>query len=149
MLLEFEGQNTQKKRILQAYLNILLYRCQHWAVRDQSTSQDKSPVLELFQLLHKNIEKNFRSMHKVSDYTNALHATARQLNLATQRYVGKTVAQLIQDRLVLEAKRLLKFSGKPIGTIATELSFEDVAHFSKFIKQNTGLPPSEWQKVSY
>jgi AraC family transcriptional regulator, transcriptional activator of pobA len=145
MLLEFNNQHSQKKRILQSYLHIFLCRCQHWVEHEQP-QPEPSPAYTLWQRCRERIEQHFTEWHQVGAYAQALHVTARQLNHAAEKYEGKTVARLIQERLVLEARRRLRFTNDPIGQIAFDLGFEDVAHFSKFFRQHNGQSPSHWRQ---
>jgi AraC-like DNA-binding protein len=145
MLKEFANYSPQKKRILQSYLNIFLCRCQDWVEIQQVDPPEKTPLLDLFHQLQIAIEQNYASKHQVEEYAKILFVTARQLNNVAQKYAGKTLSQMIHERIVIEAKRLLRYSGSPIGVVAEQLGFEDIAHFSKFIKRHTGQAPSEWR----
>lgn len=145
MLREFEGHNAQKKRILQSYLHIFLCRCLHWFEQHQGTPLEKSPALELFQALQTTIELQYRRQHQVADYTKLLCVTPRQLNAVSQKFLGKTVAEMIHDRISMEAKRLLRYAGRSVSEVASDLGFDDLAHFSRFVKRQTGKTPREWK----
>jgi AraC-like DNA-binding protein len=57
----------------------------------------------------------------------------------------KTPSQLIQERIIVEAKRLLYYTDKSVKHITFELGFEDMAYFSNFFKKNMGLSPSDFR----
>ncbi len=145
MLREFDGQHSQKKRILQSYLHIFLYRCQHWLEEHEGNGLDKSPAADLFQAFQTQVELHYHDRHQVVDYTTLLFVTPRQLNATTQKFVGKSAMDMIQDRIALESKRLLIYSGRTVSDIAYDLGFDDLAHFSRFVKRETGRSPSEWK----
>lgn len=147
MIGELNNQNSQRKRILQSYLHIFLYRCQHWIEKQHGSEKTTGPSLCL--QLQISIEKHYKQLHQVADYAKLLFVTARQLNSAAQKHVGKHVAQLVQERLLIEAKRLLSFTDRQVGDIADSLGFEDLAHFSKFFKRLTGLSPTEWRQKQH
>lgn len=144
MLREFDSRNSQRQRILQSYLHIFLYRCLHWFETHQPPQGAAVP--DLFLQLQAGIEQHFRQWHQVADYARHLFVGARKLNQLSLKYAGKHVAQLIQERLLMEAKRLLRFTEHPVGNIADELGFEDMAHFSRFFKRYEGLSPSAWRQ---
>ena len=56
-------------------------------------------------------------------------------------------SQIIKDRLVLEAKRKLKFSNKTVREIAFELGFEDPAYFSRLFSKNAGVSPAQYRQL--
>jgi AraC-like DNA-binding protein len=97
------------------------------------------------------VEKNFRTKHTVAEYANILHTNSKSINELTQTFAGRTALEFIHERLLVEAKRVLLYSDKPVKQIAYELHFTDAAHFTKFFKQKTGQTPLEFKesKVGY
>jgi len=146
MMAVFESKSSQKKSVLQSYLNIFLCNCLDSYERQKPTSGQKSPALALFQQLQIAIEKNFRSIHDVAAYGDLLATSPRQINALCKKYAGISAVEFIHRRLALEAKRLLFYSDANISEIGFELGFEDPAHFSRFVRKSTGRAPSEWRK---
>lgn len=62
-------------------------------------------------------------------------------NKQVKKQLGKAPSQLIAERLILEAKRLLHLTHKSIKEIASELGFEDRFYFSRFFKKEVGVAP--------
>jgi AraC family transcriptional regulator, transcriptional activator of pobA len=60
--------------------------------------------------------------------------------------VGKTVAQLIDEQIILEAKRYLLATPNQVKDIAWDLGYEDVSYFIRFFKKHTGLTPDAFRK---
>ena len=60
--------------------------------------------------------------------------------------MGIPPGKLIHERLLLEAKRLLRYSDLPVADIADQLNFEDPSYFSRFFKKHTGFSPSEFRE---
>jgi len=54
--------------------------------------------------------------------------------------------QIIQERIIQEAKRLFYYTEKSAKEIALELGFEDAGHFSRFFKNQTELSPSDFKR---
>jgi len=146
MMAVYASNSSQKKTVLQSYLNIFLCKCLDSYEHQQPVSNQKSPGLAMFQQFQIAVEKNFRSLHEVAAFANQLLTTPRQLNEICKKYAGNSAVEYIHKRLALEAKRLLFYSDANINEIGFELGFEDPAHFSRFVRKNTGHAPSEWRK---
>jgi AraC family transcriptional activator of pobA len=82
-----------------------------------------------------------RPARKAALYARRLDYSPRTLNRATQETVGRTAKQYVDDRVVLEAKRLLAHSDITVAECASRTGFDDPANFSKFFRARTGLTP--------
>ncbi|GAA4557116.1 AraC family transcriptional regulator [Streptomyces collinus] len=87
------------------------------------------------------VEKNFARTRRVEDYAEALGYSSRTLSRATLASVGLGAKEVIDRRVVLEAKRLLAHSDQTAARIADRLGFSSATHFSKFFHQHTGQSP--------
>lgn len=109
-------------------------------VHPTATLTDDRKLLFDFQ---QNLDHEYSYNHTVSKYASGLHTTEKKLALITKKYLGLTPLQVIHNRLLLEAKRLLIFENNTHKEIAFSLGFDSPASFSLFIKNKTGLTPSE------
>ena len=91
------------------------------------------------------LEEHFKGRHDVAFYADIMAVTARQLSERTKRVIGKTAKQVIEERLVLEAKRALKYTDRSVKEIAYALGYDDPSYFSKVFKKVTGYTPQEFQ----
>ncbi|HNM23785.1 MAG TPA: helix-turn-helix transcriptional regulator [Saprospiraceae bacterium] len=91
------------------------------------------------------LNTGFKTRKNVGYYAAALNLTENRLYHATQHVLGKSPKQLINERLVLEAKRLLVNSDMPVKEISFELGFEEPTNFNQFFKKNTGMTPKTWR----
>lgn len=80
------------------------------------------------------------------DYAALLHVMERRLSEATKRCTGQTASEIIHERVLLEAKRLLVHSQLSISEVAYRLSIDDPAYFSRFFKKHTGKTPGEYKR---
>ena len=87
------------------------------------------------------IEENFRSEKFVKEYAFKLNITEKHLNRVTKSCIGKTSTQLISERIILEAKRMLFYSKLNVTQIGEELGYFDNSYFVRFFKKNVGLTP--------
>jgi AraC family transcriptional regulator, transcriptional activator of pobA len=70
-----------------------------------------------------------------------LHISVKALNKASNTHFNKTLTSLIAERLIIESKRELYLTSKPVKQIAFELGYEDEFYFSRFFKKNVGVSP--------
>lgn len=92
------------------------------------------------------VEKHFREFHQVKDYANLLFKSPKTLSNLFPKYSEKSPVMVINDRIILEAKRLLLYSDKTTDEIARELGYKDPGHFSKFFKKHEGASPTIFKK---
>jgi len=93
-----------------------------------------------------DVELYFRTHHKVNEYADRQHLTANHLNEVIKSETGTSTKDFIQNRLLLEAKRLARYSNLNAKEIAYRLGYEDVAHFSKFFKKWEGVAFTEFRE---
>ncbi|MBF9252734.1 helix-turn-helix domain-containing protein [Pontibacter sp. 172403-2] len=142
---EHAGRQSKKEDIIRDYLDILLillsriYEAQH--PREQVSSGE---FLQL-QNLENLIDQHYKAHQPVSFYAEQLHMTAKQLNESSKRTTGKTITELIQNRVVLEAQRLLVHSPLTITQVAAELGYFDNSYFSRFFKKHAGQTPEQFR----
>lgn len=101
---------------------------------------------ERFEELIQLLEHNITGMKRVSQYAELLNLSPYQLNAITKTAVGKTVSELINEQIILEAKRHLLATSSQIKEIADQLGYEDHSYFIRFFKQQTGLSPDAFRK---
>ena len=96
---------------------------------------------ELLELLDNHI-----TVHKqVSHFAGMMHLSSYQLNAITKTALGKTCSELINDRIVLEAKRNLLATTNQVNQVAYQLGYEDVSYFIRFFKKHTGYSPEAFR----
>jgi AraC family transcriptional regulator, transcriptional activator of pobA len=85
------------------------------------------------------LEQHFIQYKRPSDYARILNISAAYLNECVRNVTGSSVSHHIQQRIVLEAKRMLYHSGKSVKEIAVELGYEDYPYFSRLFTKVTGM----------
>ncbi|MBK1896226.1 helix-turn-helix domain-containing protein [Chryseobacterium paridis] len=106
------------------------------------SQEDRFYIFRKFNLL---VEANFKTEHSVSFYAEQLFKSPKTLSNLFAIYKQKTPSQIIQSRIILEAKRLLLYTDRSVKNITYELGFEDVSYFSNFFKKNAGVSPSDFR----
>lgn len=125
------------------HLNLICIACMR-TLQDRSASRTKNG--ELYTLFRRLLRSNFKEIKKVREYAAALNISEKKLNEVVNSKTGLSCSALIYKQIILEAKRLLR-ANISAKEVAYALRFEDPAHFSKFFKAQTGIRPSEFQKI--
>lgn len=91
------------------------------------------------------LEKNFRREKAPSFYASQLHITLKHLNRICNEILKKTTTQVITDRIILEAKRMLMDKKRTVNEIATALGFDDYSYFVRLFKKHTAMTPTAFR----
>lgn len=100
---------------------------------------------QLFQTFHVLVDRHFREKHSVSEYASILNRSPKTLSNVFRKARRKSPLEYIQDRLHLEARRLLRYTEKPISEIGIDLGFTDLQTFSRFYKNREGVSPLQFR----
>lgn len=92
------------------------------------------------------VEQHFRTKHSVAEYATLMHKSPKTISNLFHSLGERTPLQLIQDRITLEAKRLLTHSQSSIKQIAFEIGFDEATSFSRFFKKQVGLSPASYRE---
>ncbi|MFN3457065.1 MAG: helix-turn-helix domain-containing protein [Novosphingobium sp.] len=103
----------------------------------------REPLVVRFRAL---VEQHYREHLSVAEYAARLGTTTSTLTRATRALAGKPPAEIVHDRLILEARRNLAFSGASAAQIAYALGFADPAYFARFFKARTGQTTSAFRR---
>lgn len=100
---------------------------------------------EAFQRFRLAVEADFAQTHRVQDYAEGLGYSVRTLTRVTQAAVGYGAKQFIDNRVLLEAKRLLVHTGLATNAVGSRLGFTDATVFTRFFRQRTGTTPAAFR----
>lgn len=104
------------------------------------------PRAALVARFREALERHLRSGWSVAQYARALGVTPARLRAATLEVTGKPPARLLEDRLLLEAKRSLTFTNMTVAEAAYDLGFRDPAYFSRFFSKRAGVSPARFRR---
>ena len=136
---------TYRERALGALLQLFLIYCNNSSSLNSSQLDEENPGVCILRDFKRMVESHYSEWHKVQEYAEAIHITSKHLSQTVKNITGKSAKELIQDRLVLEAKRLLLHTNSPVKEVAYTLGFEEPLHFSGFFKRNVGISPSDYK----
>ena len=137
------SRQEPNQAVLTAYLQLFLAKSSQIKLKCSPAELKKKDSLpEDFKTA---LEANFLLMRKPADYAALLHLSPNALAKRCNRYFGKSTSRLIQERVVLEAKKKLHLSRLSIKEIAYSLNFEDEYYFSRFFKKLTKVSPQTFR----
>lgn len=97
---------------------------------------------------YKLIERNFLEMRQPGVYADLLNVTPNHLNALVKEHLGKQAGEVIRERVLLEAKRLLVNRELTVAEIAYKLNFNDNSYFTRFFKKYGGVTPEVFREKS-
>ena len=100
----------------------------------------------LFRRFRKLVEEHYAEHWPVGRYALTLHVTESRLDRICRALAGRSAFEIVQDRLMLEARRRLVHLAVPVSALAYELGFEDPAYFCRAFKRCTGHTPSDFRR---
>lgn len=114
------------------------------------TTQTNTPALScranyLKEFMHL-VSTHHRRERGVAFYASKLFISPKYLSLIIKESTGRSAAEWIDDYVILEAKNLLRFSGKNVQQVAYELNFSNQSSFGKYFKHLTGMSPTKFQR---
>ena len=140
-----EFARTDHSRLVLSSLMFVLLSGLERVYQTQQVTVNPSGQIELMDKFKEVLEQNFTSQQPLSYYASALFVTPHHLNMVIKKTSGKTVTEVIRDRVMLEAKRMLVHTHTPIGQIAHELGFNDFSYFSRFFKKHNLITPDKYR----
>lgn len=140
MLEAFQSGHEMRFETIGAYLKLFLIECNtHCSLFPESNTQNIEVGRALVRNFKNLVENNFRQWHQVKEFADALNVSPNYLNEVIKSAINRSAKDYIQNRIVLEAKRMALYTDKNIKEIGYDLGFEDPSHFSKFFRTNSGF----------
>lgn len=137
---------TYRDRALGALLQLFLIYCNNSKQFNQEQIDEENAGVCILRDFKQLIEEKYSSWHKVNDYASEIHITPKHLSQTIKNITGKSAKEFIQDRLLLEAKRLLLHTDMSVKEVGYALGFEEPLHFSGFFKKRGKISPSKFRK---
>lgn len=147
MLHSFHLAGDMYLETIGAYLKLFLIECNgHCSLFPGSNLQNIESSKTLVKKFKTLVEDHYFKEHQVKYYADKLNITPNYLNEVIKSAMDIPAKDVIQNRIILETKRMLVFTGKSAKEIGFELGFDDPSHFSKFFKSNTSQSLQEFRE---
>lgn len=143
---EFMHKKMRKNEILLMGLKMFLMKSSRVGgeILGVRTNKKRQTIIDFLGLIDENYNKNL----PVTFYSEKLNITSTHLNRIVNEVYSKSVSEFISERIVLEAKRVIRLSSKSIKEISFELGFEDPSYFARFFKKHVSITPVEYRKTA-
>lgn len=146
MKYEFKNRDEVQLEMMKTVLKRFIIMCTRLAKQQYADKLINPSDMDLVRHFSAMVEKHFRTLHKVSDYADLMNKSPKTLSNVFNALGEKTPLQLIHERIILEAKKLLLYTDKSSKEISFELNFSDPVQFSRLFKNVAGLTPVDFKK---
>lgn len=143
---EFNTQDNIQGEMLRTMLKRMLIQSTRQLKSTQPENDMSSKQVDLVRKFNMLVELHYKEKHQVSDYADMLFKSPKTLSNFFKKHEVQSPLKTINERIALEAKRLLRNSDKTAEEIAYELGYNEPSHFSKFFKKQEGVSPLTYRK---
>jgi YesN/AraC family two-component response regulator len=141
---EYTDKQEGYQEIIKANMGIFFIELARQYIRSPSENASLY-IQERLEELLALVEKHVFTHRQVSEYAAMMNLSTYQLNAITRESLGKTCSELINEHVILEAKRYLLATSNQVNQIAAQLGYEDVSYFIRFFKKHTGYSPEAFR----
>ncbi|REJ85058.1 MAG: helix-turn-helix domain-containing protein [Bacteroidetes bacterium] len=141
---EYFSNADFRESILRSYLNVLLHLLARGYTGSKTAWANQQGV-QTIRKFENLINEKYRTHRSAKDYAELLNLTPNYLNALCKKVTGHSSGELIRERIMLEAKRLLVHTNQSVSEIAFNLKFEDNSYFCRFFKKYCGKSPAEFR----
>lgn len=143
-----QTNNINKHYILKNLVhNFLLYAQREKSMKYPLPTSLLPAYLSVVMLFRDLLEQQFKHQKSVAEYAQQLSITEKKLGQATKQILGKLPKEMIDERILLEAKRFLTHSQLTVKEIGFEIGFDEPTNFVKYFKKSTGRTPLEFKSL--
>jgi len=143
---EFEKLQNDSPHLIRSMLYQLMIQLNRSYAGQHKTASGDTQLNPIVFKFRKVVDQHFKYLKTVEEYADRLHISSGHLNKVCKQHLHKNASSVIKERIMLEAKRLILYSGKTITEIAYELHFEDSSNFSRFFSSMQQESPVEFRE---
>lgn len=146
LCMEMVSSDNLQLEMLQMMLKRILILCTRIYKQQNSLQNANKAQVDIIRQFNFLVEQHFREKHTVAEYAKMLFKSPKTLSNVFKKVGSKTPLELLHNRKMIEARRLLHHSSTTISDIGYGLGFGDIQAFSRFFKNNQGISPSEFRE---
>lgn len=143
---EMASFDNLQEEMLQMMLKRIIILCTRMYKSQSDYKEVDHQNVDIIREYNFLVEQHFKEKHTVAEYAELLFKSPKTLSNLFKKLGNKTPLQFIQDRKMLEAKRLLGHSTRTVSEVGYEIGFSDVQSFSRFFKKHEGVSPIDFKK---
>ncbi len=141
---EYEQHQVNRSEVFLSFVHILLESASR--LYDQQLTEAAPHYYDRIRQFEDLVEQQFIQVRTVRDYADQMGLTPNHLNHICQKVLGKTASQILHERLLIEAQRLLTHTPKSVKEVGFQLGFDDPSYFVRFFKKYTHHTPLEFRQ---
>jgi AraC-like DNA-binding protein len=145
--IEMQSKDELQLEMLQMMLKRFIILCTRLYKSQNNFLKLENKETDIAREFNFLVEQYFKTKYTIKDYADLLNKSPKTVSNIFKKLTGKTALQIIHERKLLEVKRLLRYTEKPIKEIAYKVGFEDIQTFSRFFKKIEKISPSEFRKL--
>jgi len=145
--IEMQLKDELQLEMLQMMLKRFIIICTRIYKNQTDFLKIKNKDVDIVREFNFLVEQYFKTKHNVKDYADLLNKSPKTLSNIFKKLAGKSPLQIIHERKILEARRMLRYTDKSMKEITYELGFEDIQTFSRFFKKTEEISPSEFKNT--
>ncbi len=147
LVIEMKSKDNLQLEMLQMMLKRILILCTRIYRSQENYEAIDNGKVDIIREFNFLVETHFKEKHSVSEYAEILNKSPKTLSNLFGKLSDRTPLQLIQNRILLEVKRLLRYTDMPVSEVGYEVGFNDVQSFSRFFKKKEGVSPSDFRNA--
>lgn len=141
---ESHTKNADTDSLIRAQLELLLIQCKRNFVENNLIAKPAQSVI-LVKRFKQLVDQQCTENLSINEYAHQLNISSNHLSETVKLVTGKNSKTIIDNRMLLEMKRLLAQKNMTVAEVAYELNFKDASYFTKYFKKLTGQSPAAWR----
>ena len=143
---ELAGNESTMEEMIRLLLKQVIIKSTRIWKQSHQVEDENNEEVEFVRKFSQLVEYHYATKHSVADYAELLHITPKALHKRIAKYSRNTPNDIIKNRIILEAKRLLAHTDMSVKEIGYKLSYEDPAYFIRLFTNQAGLAPQQFRK---
>lgn len=145
LLEEFENSGTGQEEMLRILLKRFIIKCTRLANQQIIENGENQSQIDLVRQFNVLVEEHFKTKKAVKEYAELMYKSPKTISNVFSKNSDKTPLEVIHNRVIIEAKRMLLYTDKTSKEIGSELGYNDPAQFSKLFKKHTGMTTTQFK----
>ncbi|HEY9048609.1 MAG TPA: AraC family transcriptional regulator [Ohtaekwangia sp.] len=145
MLREYNSSGEPFLSLIRSYLDVVLLKLARHYQAEVRTEASHATTIRL-RKLEELIDQNFIKLKQPNEYAALMNLSSSYLNSLCKQLLGKTLGDLIQERVMLEAKRYFAHSDLTVSQVSDKLNFSEASYFIRFFRKHAGVTPEQFRE---
>jgi len=146
--IEMVSKDNLQLEMLQMMLKRFLILCTRVYKTQENFNVINNKQVDIVREFNFLVEQHFKEKHSVAEYASILNKSPKTISNLFSKISEKSPLQIIQNRIMIEVRRKLRYTDMPVSEIGYEVGYQDIQSFSRFFKKHEGISPSEFRTLN-